>query len=427
MAKPLQRILLLTCKSPYLDDARIHVPMGVLYLDAAVKRDLPGVAIDIDDDYDLSEKGLDRFRGYDAIGVSVMTPQRKEASSILNSIKSVWPDKVMVAGGPHICHYIDDVKREPWDYLVRGDGERDIVSIIKGEAKERVLNDILVRKELQQIPKPDRLGRRTFLEKYKYELKPGVKSTVLITGRGCPLGCAFCENARTTTRWHGLDLIKEELLDIKALGYGAFFIPDDLFAISLSTIKPYLEVFKQSGLIFRCNGHARFLTEEFAKALKEAGCYELSFGAESGSQKILDVINKETTVGQNFEFIRIAKRYGIRVKAYIMLGLPGEDSRTVAETEEFIDKAMAGFGLDDFQLSVYYPYKGTQIREAMDNDSDIDLEFLGEGLGAHTHGKGVSEARVKTQALAPDDLLAARADIIKKYKPKSHMSGWKAR
>ena len=104
---------------------------------------------------------------------------------------------------------------------MRGDGERDIIKILKDEAKGKILNDILMRKELEQIPKPDRSGRKDFLARYHYELKPGTKSTALIIGRGCPLGCAFCENARTRTRWHDVDLISMELEDLKVLGYEA--------------------------------------------------------------------------------------------------------------------------------------------------------------------------------------------------------------
>jgi anaerobic magnesium-protoporphyrin IX monomethyl ester cyclase len=425
MARRLKSILLLTCKSPFLDDPRMHAPMGVLYLDAAVKRDLPDVKIEIDDDYDLSDEGLKRYEEFDVVGVSVMTPQRKEASMILNSIKSVWPEKVMIAGGAHVASYIDEIEKEGWDYLVKGDGERDIVSILKGDAKERISNDVLMREELEHIPKPDRIGRKDFLDKHCYELKPGVKSTILIIGRGCPFGCGFCTSARSTTRWHSVDLVKEELADIRKLGYKAFYIPDDLFAINLEKVKPYLDAIKKSGLLFRCNAHAKLMTDKFAQALKDAGCYELSFGAESGSQKILNNAGKGTSVGQNYDFIRIAKSHDIRVKAYLMLGLPGEDHKTVSETEEFIKKAIDEYGIDDFQLAIYYPYKGTAIRTAMDQGKDIDLQFLGEGLGAHTHSQGASEARVRTRALSDQNLLRERTRIIKKYKPKSHMSGWK--
>lgn len=425
MAKQLKSILLLTCKSPYLDDPRVHAPMGILYLDAAIKRDLPQVRVEVEDEYDLSDEGLKKFEEFDAIGVSIMTPQRKEASLILQRVKSLWPQKVMVGGGAHVANYTEDIEKENWDYLVKGDGERDIVKILKGQADKRILNDIFMREELEQIPKPDRIGRREFLERHRYELKPGLKSTVLIIGRGCPFGCAFCASARSTTRWHSVALVKEELADINELGYKGFYIPDDLFAINLKMVRPYLDAIKESGLLFRCNAHARLMTDEFAAALKDAGCCELSFGVESGSQKILNNIYKGTTVQQNYDFIKIAKNHDIRVKAYLMLGLPGEDSKTISETEQFIQRAIEEYNLDDFQLAIYYPYKGTAIRRAMDEGQAIDLQFLGEGLGAHTHKQGASEARVRTKALSAEDLLRERIRIIRKYEPKSHMTAWK--
>ena len=425
MNKRLQSILIITCKSPYLDDPKMHAPMGVLYLDAAIKRDLPYVRVDIDTEYDLSDDGMKMFKEYDAIGVSVMTPQRKEAGRILNKIKSIWPEKVVIAGGSHVADYTNDIAKENWDYLIKGDGERNIIKVLNGEVIERISSDVLMGKDLELIPKPDRIGRRDFLEKHNYELKPGVKSTVLTVGRGCPLGCGFCSSARSSTRWHNIDLIKEELRDIKELGYEAFYIPDDIFAINLEKVRPYLHAIKNSGLIFRCNAHAKFMNDEFAAALKDAGCYELSFGIESGSQKILDNVGKKTSVQQNYDFIKIVKSHDIRIKAYFMLGLPGEDYNTISVTEEFIQNAIGRYGLDDFQLSIYYPYKGTKIRKLMDQGDDIDLQFLGEGLGAHTHGNGASEARIRTHALSAEDLLRERTRIIKNYKPKSHMSGWK--
>jgi len=424
MNKKIKSILLLVCKSPFLDDDRIYVPMGILYIDAAIKKYLPEVQVEISNDYDLSEEGLKKFESFDAIGVSIMTPQKDEAYKILTAIKSKWPNKIMIAGGPHVSHYLNDIKKDFWDYLVVGDGERDIIKILKGEADERVLNDVFLRDELDEIPKPDRIGRKDFLDSYHYELKPGVKSTVLIVQRGCPFLCTFCENAMTKVRWHETDLIKEELEDIKSLGYSAFYIPDDLFAINLQMIKPYLNIIKKTGLIFRCNGHSRYMTDEFAKSLVDAGCYEVSYGIESGSQKILDTIKKGTTNQKNYDFIKIMKKYRVVVKAYFMIGLPGENWKTLSETEEFIKRAINEYGLDDFQISIYYPYKGTQIRNSIDKGEDIDLIFLGEGIGAHTQGKGCSEAMVRTSSLSSEDLLKVRDRLIKTYKPSSHRTGW---
>ncbi|MCH8324957.1 MAG: phage tail tape measure protein, partial [Bacteroidetes bacterium] len=86
------------------------------------------------DDYDLDN--LDIFESYDFVGISIMTPQRVEANKILDAIKDKWPDKIVIGGGPHVLHYLDDIKDEAWDYLVKGDGEKILPSIINGEDVE---------------------------------------------------------------------------------------------------------------------------------------------------------------------------------------------------------------------------------------------------------------------------------------------------
>ena len=91
------------------------------------------------------------------------------------------------------------------------------------------------------------------------------------------------------------------------------------------------------------------------------------------------------------------------------------------KTEEFIRNS----GVEDFQLAVYYPYKGTQIRDAIDRgDSKQDIYFQGEGLGAYGQKGGSTEAVVRTNALSSEDLLRERDRLVNKYKPKSHTPKW---
>src|SRR5260370_42262372 len=118
----------------------------------------------------------------------------------------------------------------------------------------------------------------------------------MMLGRGCPMACKFCEDARTLTGWTSLGSAEAELDDIVTLGYKGVYLFDDLFAINLGRCRPYLDLLKASGLTFRCNVHARFMTAEFAAALADAGCAEVAFGAESGSQARLDRMAKKTPV-----------------------------------------------------------------------------------------------------------------------------------
>lgn len=408
-----QKLLLVSCRSPFLENDRIYPPLGLLYLKAACNLFAPHIQVDLADEYDLDNPEI--FADYDFIGVSIMTPQRAEAKRILETVKSNWPQKIMIAGGPHVLHYADDIQNDPWDYLVKGDGEKVLPLILSGEPVERISQEQISAKELALMPKPNRLAEFEFLKKYKYRLRD-LNATTMLTGRGCPMNCKFCEDARTNIRWTSLGNTETELNDIVQLGYQGVYLFDDLFAINLNKCQPYLDLLKASGLKFRCNVHAKFMTEEFAKALAEAGCIEVAFGAESGSQTMLDRMDKMTTVQQNFDCVRFCKKYGIVVKAFVMIGLPGETRETVAETEKFIMES----GVDDAQIAIYYPYKGTQFRTEMEKGTADDLFFSGEGLGAYGTRSELTQSVVRTKELSAQELIQIREDLIRKYKFATH-------
>ncbi len=408
------KIALVSCRSPFLDDDRIYPPLGLLYLKSALAAQVPGAEITVTDEYDLDD--LAQFEDADVVGVSIMTPQRSEADRIAYLVKGTWPGKTVIAGGPHVKHYGRDMTGDPWDYLVGGDGERVLPQIILGDKVPRLSHDQVPRAELAAMPRPDRLGEAEFLGGYSYTLA-GLHSTTMMLGRGCPMACKFCEDAKTLTRWTSLANAEAELADIVSLGYKGVYLFDDLFAIHLGKCRPYLDLLKASGLKFRCNVHGKFMTDEFAEALADAGCVEVAFGAESGSQQILDRIDKKTTVQQNYDCVRHCKDYGITVKAFLMIGLPGETRSTVSETEQFIMTS----GIDDAQIAIYYPYKGTMLRAEMDAGTATDLLFMGEGLGAYGQRNLGTDSVVRTAELGPEDLVQIREDLIRKYKFRSHV------
>jgi radical SAM superfamily enzyme YgiQ (UPF0313 family) len=412
------KLSLVSCRSPFLDDDRIYPPLGLLYLKSAVAAQAPGTKISVVDEYDVED--LDQFADADIVGVSVMTPQRAEANRIARAIRSRWPSKVLVAGGPHVRHYGREMNADDqaglWDYLVAGDGERALPGIVQNKTVPVMSNDQIPRQELAAMPRPDRLGEPGFLKNYSYTLA-GLNSTTMMLGRGCPMACKFCEDARTLTRWTSLGNAEAELDDIVTLGYEGVYLYDDLFAINLGKCQPYLDLLKRSGLRFRCNVHAKFMTAEFAAALADAGCVEVAFGAESGSQQMLDRMDKKTTATQNYDCVRYCKDAGITVKAFVMIGLPGETRATIAETERFICTS----GIDDAQIAIYYPYRGTEFRREMDEGIATDLIFTGEGLGAYGQKNMGTDSVVRTAELSSEDLVGIREELIRKYKFRSHI------
>jgi len=411
------KVKLISCRSPYIDSDKVYPPLANLYLHQAIKTKVPEAEVEVTDEYYLDDPSW--LIDLDYLGVSIMTPQRAEAQRVLKFVKEQSPQTKVIAGGPHVKHYLDDVVKEDWDFVVPLDGIRPIVQILNGK-QERVINDFIPLREYPtEWVKPNRMDNQEFLNGFTYTLN-GRRATTMLTAQGCPMACTFCEDAKTIGRWTPLDLIKEELDDIVSLGYKAVYLFDDLFAIAMPKVKPIAEELKKRDLIYRCNGQANFFTrwgEDFAKLLSDTGCVEIAFGHESGSQKILDNVDKRTKVEQNYQSVEFARKHGIKVKSFLMIGLPGETYETIRQTEDFIKTARP----DDFQLAIYYPYKGTQIRDAIDKgQSGFDLMFQGEGLGAYGQKGGVSEATVRTSELSQEDLLRERDRLLDIYRPKSH-------
>ena len=395
--------------------------MANLVLKSYVNTYMPGVDVEIiDDDYETSD--LSRFSRFDAVGISVMTPQRHEADQLAIAFKEQLPGIKRIIGGPHVQHYFQEASVNPnFDYIVPGDGEKALLAILSGAANPGVVMvGGLSKDEMLVQPRPDRTSANAIdvIRRYNYKLG-GRNSTTMMTARGCTEHCHFCEDARTNIRWTGMESIEAQLDDITALGFTGVYVFDDLFAIAMSKAKPIVEAISKRGMIFRCNGQARYFTkwgEDFAKLLADNGCYEIAFGHETGSQLILDNIEKRTTVEQNYQSVEYAKKHGIIVKSFILLGLPGENWETLSQTEKFIATA----GIDDAQIAIYYPYSGTQIRSAMDRGDDIDMQFMGEGLGAYGQKGGKTESVVRTKALSSQDLLDFRDYLVRRYKPQSH-------
>lgn len=104
-------------------------------------------------------------------------------------------------------------------------------------------------------------------------------------------------------------------------------------------------------------GKAGYDTEEVYERLAEAGCVGISWGIESGSQKMLDGMNKQTAVEDNYNVIQWGKKYGIDTRAFFILGFPGETKETLEETKRFIMRADP----DQYFLSNFVPYPGTAV------------------------------------------------------------------
>ena len=393
-----KKILLTTLDSAFLDNQYVFPYLGVLYL-ASVAAEIGMKVRFIDrkenqltpktlsefnffytDEFDLNN--IELYRDIDVIAISCMTPQGIEAYQICREVKRKYPEKIIILGGPHAEYYFEECLSNKFDMIIVGDGERVFKELLLGDADSLfeklsrksklgtlVFSDYLSVKEMNSYPIPYR--EKAYISKYNYFLNR-VKATTLVNSRGCPMGCAFCEDRRTHGRWFSPEHFEREIQDIVGLGIKAIMIFDDLFAINPKKMKPYSDILKKYhkkvSLIYRCFGHAKVIANhpEILDLLSESGCVEIGFGAEGASQEILDTVYKGTKIEQMHACIERTIQAGIKVKAFFMIGLPGETEQTFQETYTFIKKYRSRFSdFFDFDFAVFFPYKGTLIGDIM--------------------------------------------------------------
>ncbi|MBI5177762.1 MAG: B12-binding domain-containing radical SAM protein [Nitrospinae bacterium] len=418
------KLLLISLRDPFLDNDRVMPPMGVMALNSFILGH--GYASHIENDFDL--ENIRKYEDYTHFGISCMTPEKEQAYAVLRAIKERFPQKTVVIGGPHAQHYLDECIARPFDHIVRGDGEHALLEIIRGKAgQQRILNLPVTEEEMNEMPLPYR--EPAFLNQYSFHFQ-GVRATTILTAKGCPMACKFCEDARSNVKLYTPENIGGQIADAKKAGYQGVMFFDDIFSLSMKRVHALASEISKHGIYYRCFGHAKSMTEEMAKVLSDSGCLETGFGAESGSQRILDISGKKTTVKQNRLFIETCNKFGIKVKAFIILGLPSEDRETVSETVEFL-KFLIGnrfrnkFGKEitnDFDLTIYFPYKGTQIRDSMDrneNKYDLILTQNPDTMSGFYKGKGgKAEVAVRTSKLSGGELEEIQRSLLAEFKPR---------
>ncbi|MFH0805680.1 MAG: radical SAM protein [Patescibacteria group bacterium] len=400
----MKSVLLVSLRGSFLDSDRVFPPLGILYLKSVLDKN--GVYSKLEDEFDF--KNIEKYKNFDYIAISITTPQKKEAQLIIQKIKEKFPSKKIIIGGPYASFYTEDSIGLDSDYIVIGDGEKSILEIVLNNTEERILKNELSVDEMNSFPLPFRSNN--FLRKYHYKLD-GLETTTVMTSRGCPFNCSFCEHAHTKVRYYELERVKDQLIQIVKFGYKAVMFFDDLFAVNQKRVEALCQVIDEFNIKFRCFGHIRCMTSEMAEALAKAGCIETGVGMESGSQKILNTVKFPTpTIEQSHNYVKICHDAGIKVKAFFMLGLPGETKETIKETEEFIATSQ----IDDFDLGIYYPYKGTKIRDQIQK---YDI-FLNDNcsIGFYKGKKGSAEVAIRTSALSAEEIKIQQDRIFKKYK-----------
>lgn len=277
---------------------------------------------------------------------------------------------ITIIGGRHPSIYPNEAAKYA-DYVVVGEGEKALLDIVQGKEKK---GSIITRepiKDLDEIPMVDRQllnmefytkTKDRFQDSYLTFVPLNTRTAGVITSRGCPYNCIFCFNSHKLYpfRFHSarrvVDEIKYLINNYKI--HAIFFLDDNLFA-NRQRLREICDLIKKEKLDFIWGANARVdnITEEIIIAAKEAGCKQITFGFESGSQRILDLLNKGTTVEKAKEAIKIVKKHGLLATGTFMIGNPGETKEDIELTKKFIQENE----IDSYGVCITTPYPGSKL------------------------------------------------------------------
>lgn len=309
----------------------------------------------------------------DIIGITVRTPDVKEAEKIAYSAKEKMPKVSIIVGGAHVTGAQERVLHECqyFDIGVVGEGEETLSELLNilDNRTENIgsVKGIIFRQNGEIFKSPTRppIWNLDTLLFPAWDLFPRVKEVSLFTSRGCPYSCYFCQRVmgnKVRTMSVGR-VIAEMKMDIEKYYSKFIVIEDEVFGLNKKWTYELLNRMLSEGIAARvrwmANSRVNIADGMVYKKMKEAGCVGLGFGIESGNQKILDSVQKGITLEQAKNAIKLAKKEGLQTHAFFILGHPGETKSTIRDTINFSCK-LNPYGIS-FGLMI--PYPGTRIYE----------------------------------------------------------------
>lgn len=386
----------------------VHPPVGLAYLAGFIRK--YGYNVEIIDANALSiprEKLVDIIIGHPSrfIGFTSVTATINLVSGICDDIKK-RSDKKLILGGQHATFKDTEILTacRSIDYIIRGEGELTLLRLLnrlrnnmsgKGLMGITYLenNDIISNpgrppiKDINKIPFP----AWDLLPRSKYRLNGfqdigfhGEQLGKLISTRGCPNKCTFCSSAHFwgKPRFRNVDNIFEELVYLtQTLKVRHIDFMDDCLTIPVSRFKELCKRIIESKLDFKwsCYSRVQNITEELVKQMKDAGCFMVLLGIESGNQEIIDSIKKKITLEQVTNAVSLFKKYDIDCLGFFMIGLPDDTKETVHQTVDFAKS----LNLDFPFFSVTTPFPGTELYDWFMSSSLSPESFEWNQLSTH--------------------------------------------
>ena len=370
-----KRIVLIALPNPTMSDQKIAPPLGLLYIAAYLKKfgynniEILNLPCEIENTDIAGCLNFLKDVEADIFGISIATTQLTYAEKICNYLKERNPQALVIIGGVHPTTLPEEtLKITNADIAVIAEGEETFLEIVRGKSPEEI-KGIAYKKDGEIINN----GRRDYIKnldvlpyparelidfsKYTRTLG-GEPCTNLITARGCPFNCVFCDQDiwQRKVRYFSTEYVLGEVDDIKKkTGIDKLLFLDDTLTLNRERIIDIAKGLKKRSVEWRGWTRADTVDLELLKIMKEGGCQSLCIGAESGSDKILKNIKKGVTTEQNLQAVKWVKESEMMVRVSLIVGSPGETEETIEETKKFMVSAHP----DDWIVSTFVPVVGS--------------------------------------------------------------------
>lgn len=413
----------------------VTAPINLALLAAVLEKH--GIEVIIIDELagqDIRTK-LDQFTP-DIVGVTATTTQFNDAIAAAKISRELGFRTII--GGRHVLIRPEEA-RPYFDMIVQGEAEARILDIATGKLREKLIVCKPINR-LEDFPPPSwhlldmdfySASRRRILNSFLNFSPAEYRVGTLLSSRGCPYDCLFCHNSWKGLKYRSLSL-ERILEDVKELVtkyaiQSIFFIDDDFF-FDRKRLGRFCDLLINNDidLVWGCNARVTDVTEDSLARVKQAGCAQVTFGFESGSQRILDVLNKKTTVEQGSKAVAMSKKAGLQVSGTFIIGTPSETLKDIELTKQFI----RDHDIDSIGITLMTPFPGTRLWDWCEEHNFIPADFTWSDLDYNT----IPPIRTN-ENFTPDELFRLYREVRKivsrkvtrrKFKERSLFSklGW---
>ncbi len=385
-----------------------YVPLGILYISSYLKQH--GFEVEL---YDSTFKSFGEQKEKltaskpDVIGIYCNLMTKLNVLPLMKFIRQNLAASKIILGGPEPPFYAKEFLNAGADIIVEGEGEVTMKSLceelsvpepdlsrVKGIIYKSSSGELAKAppreqiKDIDELPSPDRENIELALYLDAWKNAHGYSSVSINTMRGCPYTCRWCSHSvyGVSYRRRSPEKTVEEIeYIIDRYNPDMLWFVDDVFTVSHKWLNSVHKLLKQHNIKikFECISRSDRLNEQVIKTLKQMGCFRLWIGAESGSQKVLDLMDRRVNAVETREMIKLTRKHGIEAGTFIMLGYPGENKDDIYETVNHLKDSNP----DIFLTTVAYPIKGTpfyrEVEERIstnlpwDKHTDRDLDFRG--------------------------------------------------